>query len=56
MIMNGLDVVIHQQGEPLGETMIDFGHLVQDVEQFLVCWVAGGRGIPNGDHALPMSA
>src|SRR5215208_7814147 len=56
MIMNVLNVVIHQQGQPLRETMIDFGHLVQHVEQFLVCWVADGRGIPNGDHALPMSA
>jgi hypothetical protein len=36
--------------------MIDFSHLVEDVQQFLIGRAAGGQGVTDGDHALPMAA
>ena len=53
--MDGLNVVIHQQSQSLRETMINFGHLVEDVQQFLIGGAAAGYGFTYGDHALPMT-
>ena len=43
MIMDSFDVVIDEQGQSLGQTMIDFGHLVEDVQQFLIAGTASGQ-------------
>ena len=42
MIMDSLDVVIDEQGQSLGEAMIDFGHIVEDVQEFLIRGAAIG--------------
>ena len=55
MIMHSLDVVIHEKSQPLGETMIDFGHVVQELEQFLIGWTANGQRVADGDHAFAMT-
>ena len=35
--------------------MIDFGHVVQDVQQLLIGRAAYGQGFAYGDHALTMT-
>ena len=54
--MHGFDVVVDQQCQSLSQTMIDFSHLMEDLQQFFVGWAAGGQGVANGDHALAMAS
>jgi hypothetical protein len=46
MIMDSFDVIIDKQGQSLGETMIDFRHVVEGVQQFHIRGASRGEGIP----------
>ena len=58
MIMDSFDVVIDEQGQSLRQSMIDLGHLVEDVQQFLIAGTAGGesRTVIMRSRWRPMAA